>query len=590
MDQDNAVTLYLDTFHTRRDCYYFSTNSLGTQIEGRIGEDGGTNDKSWDCTWSVACREDSTGWTAEFAIPVTEMRISRAENPVWGVNFRRNYPEFYETSFWRRREVAWRISQSGDLLGLERFSKLFSASLYPYLVGLNSNTPAAAGRKRVFSSGDGEVISGADLRLKLGNAVDGNITFNPDFATVEADLEIINLTRYETFYPEKRLFFLEGAELFRNSINVFHSRRIGDIDWGLKANGRAGQFNWSLLNADERASGGGLSSQTTALRLQRDVLGSSNLGLTAVDRDWSGGFSRVLSADGSLVFNPRVILGGQFVGSFPSGVEDFTKAYVLRLTYDRGLYQGSLDAANFDRGFRENVNKVGFIQDDDFRNVSNWVSGEHWIQRYGIKKISFNQGNELSWRHSGALRQVRLRGWTGITFLENWLMGFGSTYQTDLYEKRFHNSTRLVEGVWNPQKPNNMNFLHVWGRNFDRDYYSFRLRGNFKPRSDITLGLEHTRLRFSPDSTAQGTELYDLNCDYNLTPDLWFRLVSQYNTRNDRVYIYGLFGWRFSPPFGALYLAYTGDRFDMLDSLSQPLERRKERAFFLKLTLPMNIY
>ncbi|MFH1071295.1 MAG: DUF5916 domain-containing protein [Candidatus Glassbacteria bacterium] len=589
MDQDNAVTLYLDTFHTRRDCYYFSTNSRGTQIDGRIGEDGGTNDKSWDCTWSVAVKEDSLGWTAEFAIPVAEMRIPRTENPVWGINFRRNYPEFYETSFWRKRDVAWRISQSGDLLGLERFRKLFSAALYPYVVGLNANTPSA-GRKTVYSSGDNDVISGADLRLKMGNAVDGNVTFNPDFATVEADLEIINLTRYETAFPEKRLFFLEGAELFNNPIDVFYSRRIGDLDWGVKGNGRAGRFNWALLSADERSTGGHPSSQTTAVRLQRDAFGSSNIGLTAVDRSWSGGFSRAVSADGAVVFNPRVKLNGQFVGSFPSGGDEFTKACFLRLTRDTGLNNMRLSYTNLDPGFRKNVNQVGFIQDDDRHDLETWYGGEHWVNKYGIDKVSFNEGNNLSWRHSGALRMVHAGGWVGVTFLENWLVGLGTNYNTELFEKRFRNPVHLVEGVWNPQKWNNANFLHQWGRNFDRDYYRFRIRGNFKPTPETSLSLGYTRLRFSPDPTDQGTNLYDLSCDYNFTPNLWFRLVTQYNTRNHRTYVYGLFGWRFVPPFGALYLAYTGDRFDVLGDQPPPLVRKNERAFFLKLTVPLTIY
>ncbi len=121
-------------------------------------------------------------------------------------------------------------------------------------MGLDSNQPATR-RRTILSSGGRELVGGADLRLKLGNSLDGNITWNPDFATVEADLTELNLTRYETFYPEKRLYFIEGAELFNNPINVFYSRRIGDIDWGVKTNGRVGQFNYAVLAADERTGG-----------------------------------------------------------------------------------------------------------------------------------------------------------------------------------------------------------------------------------------------------------------------------------------------------------------------------------------------
>ena len=80
-----------------------------------------------------------------------------------------------------------------------------------------------------------------------------------------------------------------------------------------------------------------------------------------------------------------------------------------------------------------------------------------------------------------------------------------------------------------------------------------------------------------------------LTTDYNFTPDLYLRIFTQYNSRNDRFYLYGLFGWRFSPPFGALYVAYTADRFDRYDDLLNPLPREDQRAFFVKLTVPLSL-
>ncbi|HUU28824.1 MAG TPA: DUF5916 domain-containing protein [archaeon] len=590
MDQDNAVTLYLDTFNTRRDCYYFSTNSLGTQVDGRIGEDGISNDKKWDCAWQVVSHEDSLGWSCEMAIPVSELRTPRGEGLTWGINFRRNCPELFETSFWQEREAAWRISQSGELLGLPAFDRLFSATLFPYLVGLDSNQPSS-GRRTIASADGRELIGGADLRLKLGNTVDGNLTWNPDFATVEADLTQLNLTRYETQYPEKRLYFIEGAELFNNLINVFYSRRIGDIDWGVKTNGRLGQFNYAMLATDERTRGEATpAAHTEVLRLQRDILGSSNIGITAVSRAWDGGYARVLSGDGVLNLTPTTSLRGQYVGTFPSGDEDAAGALALRLAYSKWLYEANVAGSIIDPGFRQNVNPVGYIQDDDRRELSTGFLGEHWINRLGIDKISFNQDNGVTWRHSGALKRVRLGGRISVTFLSVWRVGYIKIYETELFEKRFHNSTQLWEWEWDSRTGNNIYFSHNWGRNFDRDFNSILQRGGFKLSDELRLDLAVTRLHFSPNPTSQGTYLCDLTINYNFTPDLWFRLTSQYNSRNDRMYVYGLFGWRFAPPFGALYVAYTADRFDILDGMGRldPLAgRENQRAFFAKLTLPV---
>ncbi len=606
MDQDNAVTLYLDSFHTRRDCYYFSTNSLGTQVDGRIGEDGRSNDKNWDCTWQVKSREDSLGWTAEMAIPVIEIRFPEGKGNVWGINFRRNYPEFFETSFWTERDAAWRISRSGDLLGLGEFRKKFSAALYPYLVSLDTNTPSSD-RRTIYSSGGTQAIAGADLRFNLGATVNGNLTYNPDFATVEADLEVINLTRYETFYPEKRLYFLEGAELFRTRFNVFHSRRIGDIDLGLKTNGRLGKYNFSVLSAHERATGGNPSSQTSVFRLQRDVFGSSNIGFLAVDRSFSGGFNRVLSTDAgvdssfavdssgfnrvlstdaTINFGQGYRIASQYVGSF-SSEGDFKSAYYAQFSRQAQLYNYNLSFTNIDPGFRDNVNPVGFIQDDDRRLVN--AGGGHalWIRKHGIEKINTNFHSNVFWSHSGALRNVAFSGWVGVTFLEKWLVGYSKGYHTELFEKRYRNHTQLWEMGYNQQSWNNYGLLHVWGKNFDADFHRIRLRGNLKPNRKLAFSYQFTYFSLSPDPDNRSTKIHFLTTDYNFTPDLWLRLITQYSSRNDRFYLYGLFGWRFAPPFGALYVAYTADRFDRYDDLLNPLPREDQRAFFVKLTVPL---
>ena len=85
MDLDNSVTVYLDPYNSSRDCYYFATNSLGTQSDGRLSDDGLTNDANWDCRWSVSTHEDSAGWTIEIAIPVSELRFPKGGNAPWRI-------------------------------------------------------------------------------------------------------------------------------------------------------------------------------------------------------------------------------------------------------------------------------------------------------------------------------------------------------------------------------------------------------------------------------------------------------------------------------------------------------------------------
>ncbi|MEA1996326.1 MAG: DUF5916 domain-containing protein [Gemmatimonadota bacterium] len=591
MDLDNAVTVYLDTFHSRRDCYYFSTNSLGIQVDGRIGEDGRSNDKSWDCAWRVASREDSAGWTAEMAIPVNEIRFPEEKSALWGVNFRRNYPDLLETSFWSETDKAWRVSQFGDLAGPADFRKRFTAALYPYLVAMDANTPGRE-RRTIYSSGGTEVIAGADLRFSLGATATGNLTYNPDFATVEADQEVINLTRYETFFPEKRIYFLEGAELFKNRINVFYTRRIGDIDYGIKTSGRAGKYNFAVLSARERSAGAHPVSQTSVFRLQRDVFGSSNIGLLAVDRSYSGGFNRALSTDATIYLPSHVKVTSQFVGSFPSGDDKFTKAWFLRAARETEQYHYHLRFTNIDPGFRDNVNKVGYIRDDDRRELDSDARYDWWIKDHGLEKVNFFTKNNIFWSHGGVLRSVRFTQFVGFTFSNKWFVGFSNNYLTELYDKRYHNHTVTPEVGYNLEQWNSYSLIYQRGRNFDSDIEMWVFRSQFKPSDRLDLAYRFRHLSLSPDLNGRSTVQHVVTMDYNFTPDLYLRLFLQSNSSNDRFYLYGLFGWRFAPPFGALYLAYTADRFDQLEQdlgLPQVYRPRDERVFFVKLTVPLGL-
>jgi hypothetical protein len=117
---DDAVVVVLDTFHDRRSAYYFMTNALGTQTDGRIGENGKVVDNTWDAPWSSTALRTETGWTAELAIPFASLRFSAGGSRTWGLNVGRTVRRLLETSFWTGPlQDRFRISQAGTLAGLD---------------------------------------------------------------------------------------------------------------------------------------------------------------------------------------------------------------------------------------------------------------------------------------------------------------------------------------------------------------------------------------------------------------------------------------------------------------------------------------
>ena len=220
---DDSVYVLLDTFHDRRTCYYVCTNLLGTQWDGRITENGRTFDDTWDGIWKSAAQRTDFGWTAEFAVALSSIKYEPGENKTWGLSLGRGIPRKLEFSFWiGPLESAYMVSLFGELKGLNLKKAEKNFQIIPHII-----TKAQEGLKTT-------VEAGVDARYAFSQAVSGNLTISPDFAMIEADQEVINLTRFETYLPEKRNFFLEGSEIYRQRIRLFYSRRISDIYGGGK--------------------------------------------------------------------------------------------------------------------------------------------------------------------------------------------------------------------------------------------------------------------------------------------------------------------------------------------------------------------
>ncbi|MCP5109229.1 MAG: carbohydrate binding family 9 domain-containing protein, partial [bacterium] len=236
--KDDSITVYLDTFHDRRSCYYFATNTLATQSDGRIKNDGKVRNKNWDAEWQVAATTASDGWMAEFAIPLRNLQFRSGEDRSWGINIGRSRRSNLGRDFWAGPiESPSRVSQYGELTGLTLPGE--TAKRWDFI-------PYVLGRYRQGANTTGD--AGFDFRYAFRPETTTHVTVNPDFAIIEADEEFVNLTRFEVRLDEKRPFFLESNDRFGQRIQTFYSRRIGDIDAGGNLLSRHGGWDLTLLS------------------------------------------------------------------------------------------------------------------------------------------------------------------------------------------------------------------------------------------------------------------------------------------------------------------------------------------------------
>ena len=230
--ESDQIKVMIDSYHDRRSGYEFAVNPAGVKRDYYTFNDG-DEDGSWDAVWYVATRIDSLGWTAEFRIPFSQLRYAKADVHTFGLLINRDVARTSERVSWPvfRRSKTGIASQFGEVSGIQGIAAPRRLEVAPYTVAKTRNVANATGGYRGQSTG----TVGADVKYGITSNLTLDATVNPDFGQVEADPSVLNLSAAETFYPEKRPFFLEGQGVFHFDVNcndgtcsgLFYSRRIG---------------------------------------------------------------------------------------------------------------------------------------------------------------------------------------------------------------------------------------------------------------------------------------------------------------------------------------------------------------------------
>lgn len=236
--QGDWVEINIDSYHDLRTAFSFTITAAGVKGDEAVSNDGNNWDASWDPIWFAKTNTDELGWTAEMQIPFTQLRFGKKDEYVWGVQVNRLLFRKDERSSWQfisPKTVGW-VSNFGELYGIKNITPKRQADLVPYVVGKYDKYEKEEGNP--FANGDDYNGSiGLDGKIGLTNDLTLDFTVNPDFGQVEADPSEVNLSTFETFFSEKRPFFIEGKNIFNfrmtdgngnlSSDNLFYSRRIG---------------------------------------------------------------------------------------------------------------------------------------------------------------------------------------------------------------------------------------------------------------------------------------------------------------------------------------------------------------------------
>jgi hypothetical protein len=450
VDDDDFVEIILDTYHDHRSGFYFITNPHGSRRDAKLANEGRNYNSSWDGIWECKTQINDKGWFVEIAIPWKTLRFAEQDSSIWGVNVGRMIRRKNEHVFWQLipRDLGYgglfRLSEAGNLHGLSDLKMGGNLELKPYFMGgLERDEVTAFATDRLTDVGlDVKVSVTANLALDL--------TANPDFAQVEADREQVNLSRFSLYYPEKREFFLEGAEVFSfgssghrrfggSDLELFYSRRIGLVSGqrarilgGMKLVGKIGEYHIGVMNMvtdqvtiedeDELETIG--SSNFSVIRFRRDILKRGSIGLMLLNKEnlSNKNYNRTLGFDGYFPLNNYFTISGYLAATSDPEIGmtgqwlniDKNVAGNLNFNYNSDRWRASLSYTDIGANFNP---EMGFIRRLDYRLVNTSLTYSPRPQNASfIRQFSYGLSGRYREDHNNIMLDNEVQGSFGIRF------------------------------------------------------------------------------------------------------------------------------------------------------------------------------
>jgi hypothetical protein len=414
------IHVLVDSYHDRRTAYEFAVNPAGVKRDSYRFNDN-NDDDGWDAVWDVTVTRDSDGWSAEFHIPLSQLRFTPGESTTFGLAVARKIGRLNETSTWPllARSATGYVSLFGELTGLAMTASPKRLELAPYTVATLARQPTA-GNPLLDATAPG-AKAGLDMKYALTPGLTLTATINPDFGQVEADPAVVNLSAFETFFNERRAFFVEGSGAFRFDSDclgapctTLYSRRIGRAPQGelpsgtdifseaplqttilgaAKLTGRVGRFAVGLMQALTQEETGTV--LESGRMFERPVEPLTNYTVARVRRDFAnqsaiGGIATLTQR--RLTANLRSLADTAFVGGLDWDLR-FKRVYGATGYWAASTVRGTTDAVSAlqqtSRHYFQRPGAESFALDES-RTSLNGSSGRIGITKIGGSRLRFN--------------------------------------------------------------------------------------------------------------------------------------------------------------------------------------------------------
>jgi hypothetical protein len=436
ISREDSVNIMIDTFNDQRRAYVFLATPRGIEADAQYIEGRGF-DFSFEAVWHARGILTDRGYVVVMKIPFLSLRFPATDEQTWRVIFNRMIPRYGEDSYWPRYTLAieGRLNQTALLEGIRGISPGRNVQLVPFVFHRSFRREEGAAGLPPDVVDDDETAIGLDAKFVLRDALVLDVTANPDYSQVEADEPQVTANeRFEVFFPERRPFFLENADVFATPTDLVFTRRIVDPDAGVKLTGKQGKYAVGALVIDDEAPGkdpdagpelSGERAGIGILRLSRDFAEQSRVGVLFTDRELADGFNRVGGADGRIKMGDNWIAEFQAVASSTHTLEGedldgvSCNAFADRTGSHLVLHTHYLYTSP---GFRTELGFLPGIQRPDSQNLHHSTrynfrpaasALSEWAPSVSVSRTLDAGGNGLDWSASPAV-EWRWDGNTGL--------------------------------------------------------------------------------------------------------------------------------------------------------------------------------
>ena len=602
LNNTDSFMFILDTFQDQQNGYVFGTNAGGIEYDAQVSKGGegmsistrrqsvGTGDAyniNWDAVWKVQTNIGDYGWSAEFAIPFKTLRYAKENEQEWGINFQRVIAHKHEQVFWApipRQYSLNHLMYAGTITGI-KVPNVRTLKIMPYTLGSKNSVYS----ETEYSSTASDF--GLDAKFGVTSSLILDLTYNTDFAQVEADEQQINLDRFSLFFPEKRGFFLENAGLFSigentfsgPDIEMFFSRRIGispngeplPIVGGGRLTGTAGGFRIGALNMQTKAVNNVTDGDNySVLRIKKELPNRTSYGVIMTNRTGlgtDGNLNNSYAIDASLGVGEAI----QFIGFAAKSDPDQdiqngdtgTYAYLLESNRNTKTLTTQLRFTEVGDNFNP---EIGYVKRQGYRKILfRILNRTRPKDTFGLLEIRPHISFWGYWKLDGFLETARLHvdnHWefrngyridTAINFLNEGVVDtFEIAAGVMVPSGRYDHKEIQIRSNTNLTKPFNIIMVNKIGGFF----------GGYRQNVDLTIGNRFGN-RFTSEIISKYndvhlpggnfiTHLIRTRLTYAFSPKIYIQFLIQYNNQSDEWSINSRFIWQKSAATG-LYLVFN---------------------------------